>query len=72
MSRGLSAPEKAELWRRWKAGETIADIAWTMGKGEMGLYQLRCVDPLRRPALHYRSADTLLTLLPARAQPVKN
>ena len=40
MSRGLSAPEKAELWRRWKAGETIADIARTMGKGEMGLYQV--------------------------------
>jgi IS30 family transposase len=38
MSRGLSAQEKAELWRRWKAGETVAQIARTMGKHELALF----------------------------------
>jgi IS30 family transposase len=40
MSRGLSPQEKVELWRRWKAGETVAQIARTMGKREMGLYEV--------------------------------
>jgi IS30 family transposase len=38
MRRGLSAQEKAELWRRWKAGETVAQIARTMGKSELSLF----------------------------------
>ena len=40
MSRGLSAQEKVELWRRWKAGETVAQIARTMGKRDMALLKL--------------------------------
>jgi IS30 family transposase len=38
MSRGLSPQEKAELWRRWKAGETVAQIARTMGKSNLALF----------------------------------
>lgn len=38
MSRGLSPQEKAELWRRWKAGETVAQIARTMGKSNLSLF----------------------------------
>lgn len=38
MSRGLSPQEKAELWRRWKAGETVAQIARTMGKSDLSLF----------------------------------
>jgi IS30 family transposase len=40
MSRGLSPQEKAELWRRWKAGETVAQIARTMGKHELVLFRV--------------------------------
>jgi IS30 family transposase len=40
MSRGLSAQEKAELWRRWKAGETVAQIARTMGRHELALFRV--------------------------------
>jgi hypothetical protein len=29
----FSAQEKAELWQRWKAGETISAIPRAMGKG---------------------------------------
>lgn len=29
---GLSHEQKAELWRRWKAGETLSDIGRTLGK----------------------------------------
>ncbi|MBV8096493.1 MAG: IS30 family transposase [Acetobacteraceae bacterium] len=40
MSRGLSAQEKAELWRRWKAGERVAQIARTLGKRDMALFKV--------------------------------
>jgi IS30 family transposase len=40
MSRGLSAQEKAELWRRWKAGDTVAQIARTMGRHELALFRV--------------------------------
>ena len=29
---GLSAEQKAELWRRWKAGESLSDIGRSLGK----------------------------------------
>lgn len=28
----LSHEQKAELWQRWKAGETLSDIGRTLGK----------------------------------------
>src|SRR6185437_4331649 len=39
MSIGLrmTAREKAELWRRWKAGETVATMARAMGRRESTL-----------------------------------
>ncbi|HUL47228.1 MAG TPA: IS30 family transposase [Steroidobacteraceae bacterium] len=40
MSRGLSPQEKAELWQRWKAGETVAQIARTMGKHQLALFRV--------------------------------
>jgi IS30 family transposase len=39
MSRGLSTEEKAELWRRWKAGETVAQIARTLGRNYFVLFE---------------------------------
>src|ERR1700752_752728 len=38
MSRGLSTEEKAELWRRGKAGETVAQIARTLGRNYLVLF----------------------------------
>ena len=29
---GLSHEQKVELWRRWKAGETLSDIGRALGK----------------------------------------
>lgn len=29
---GLSSDQKAELWRRWKAGDTLSDIGRALGK----------------------------------------
>ena len=40
MGRGLSWPQKAELWRRWKAGETVAQIARAMGKNNLALFRV--------------------------------
>jgi IS30 family transposase len=40
MSRGLLPQEKAELWRRWKAGETVAQIARVMGKHHLALFRV--------------------------------
>src|SRR5215469_12245920 len=40
MSRGLLPQEKAELWRRWKAGETVAEIARVMGKHQLVLFRV--------------------------------
>jgi IS30 family transposase len=34
----LSPEEKAELWQRWKAGETVAHIARSLGKTELALF----------------------------------
>jgi hypothetical protein len=30
--RGLSAEQKAELWKRWKAGESLNEIGRALGK----------------------------------------
>jgi IS30 family transposase len=40
MRGGLSPQEKAELWQRWKAGETVAQIARTMGKHHLALFRV--------------------------------
>jgi len=41
---GMSAQEKAELWRRWKQGESLSDIARVLKKGSgsvFGVLRLR-------------------------------
>jgi hypothetical protein len=41
---GLSWKEKAELWKRWKQGESLSDIARALNKGGgsiFGLLRLR-------------------------------
>jgi IS30 family transposase len=66
MSRGLSAEEKAELWRRWKAGETVAQIARTLGKHELALF--RVVRPLGGIAPRIRCRSRLALTLAEREE----
>jgi hypothetical protein len=55
---GLSPKEKAELWRRWKAGESLSDIARVLKKGGgsiFGVLRLRGgIAPSPRPTLSDR------------------
>lgn len=43
---GLSHEQKAELWQRWKAGETLSDISRALGKhaaSVFGVVAAKCV-----------------------------
>jgi hypothetical protein len=31
---GLSAAQKADLWQRWKQGQSLSEIGWALGKHE--------------------------------------
>ena len=56
---GLSAMEKSELWRRWKAGQSLHEIGRAFGKEHSSI---RCVVSLRGgfvPAVHRRSLRAL-------------
>lgn len=47
---GLSWKEKAELWKRWKQGESLSDIARALNKGGgsiFGVLRLRGGESLR-------------------------
>ena len=66
MSGGLSAQEKAELWRRWKAGETVAQIARTLGKHELVLF--RAVRPYGGIAPRVRCRSRLALTLAEREE----
>ncbi len=35
---GMSAAQKSELWRRWKAGETLSDIGRALGKHAASIF----------------------------------
>lgn len=37
-TRGLSAMQRAELWERWKAGETLSDIGIALGKHAASIF----------------------------------
>jgi IS30 family transposase len=39
LDRALSSSERAELWRRWKAGETASAISRTLGKPQYAVYR---------------------------------
>lgn len=40
LARGLSSGQKAELWRRWKAGESLSDIGMALGKHAASVFQI--------------------------------
>jgi hypothetical protein len=52
---GLSAVQKSELWRRWKAGQSVHEIGRALGKSHLSI---RCVVALHGgfvPAVRRRS-----------------
>ena len=56
---GMSHKEKAELWRRWRAGESISDIARALSKNVGSIF---CVLRLRggmAPSTRFRSQRAL-------------
>src|SRR3981081_10593 len=56
---GLSTVQKSELWRRWKAGQSLHEIGRAFGKSHSSI---RCVVSLQGgfvPAAHRRSGLTL-------------
>lgn len=66
MRPGLSAQEKAELWRRWKAGETTVQIAKALGRHESLLW--RTVRPLGGIAPRVRCRSGLALTLAEREE----
>jgi IS30 family transposase len=61
--RGLSVERRAELWARWKAGESMSDIARVMGKPPGSIFTFLAVQggiarpPRRRAQRALRSAE---------------
>lgn len=60
---GLSAERRVEMWARWKAGESMSDIARALGKEPGSIFTFLAVQggivraPRRRAAQALRSAD---------------
>ncbi len=40
LRRGLSAQEKADLWERWRSGQSLSEIGRTLGKAPASVYAL--------------------------------
>jgi len=60
--RGLSHRQKAELWRRWKAGECTADIARALEVPGNRVSNVLCANGGMAPALRSRSLVGLTAL----------
>jgi IS30 family transposase len=39
---GLSAAQKAELWERWKSGQSLSDIGRALGKHAASIHGVVC------------------------------
>lgn len=61
--RGLSVAQRADMWARWKAGESMSDIGRTLGKPPASIFAVLAVQggiarpPRRRPARALTSAE---------------
>jgi hypothetical protein len=53
--RGLSAKQKAELWKRWKAGQSLNEIGRALGKDHVVIHFVLA-------ALPYSSLKFLLSM----------
>ena len=56
---GLSAVQKTEIWRRWKAGESLHEIGRALGKDHGSIHFLLSQHGGIVPAVRRRSARTL-------------
>jgi len=55
----LSESERAELWRRWKAGESTRRIGWVLGRRSSSIHQLLAARGGIAPVPRRRSAVAL-------------
>ena len=56
---GLSAAQKTDIWRRWKAGESLHEIGRAFGKDHGSIHFLLSQHGGIAPALRHRSQRTL-------------
>lgn len=56
---GISAEQKLELWRRWKAGETLSDIGRALGKHAGSIFGVLVAKGGIAPAVRTRRAVSL-------------
>jgi IS30 family transposase len=56
---GLSAVQKTEIWRRWKAGESLHEIGRALGKDHGSIHFLLSQHGGSVPAVRRRSERTL-------------
>src|ERR1700676_884693 len=56
---GLSAAEKADIWHRWKAGESLHEIGRAFGKDHGSIQFLLLQHGGIAPAIRHRSQRTL-------------
>src|SRR5271156_4425816 len=57
--RGLSAEQKAELWKRWKAGQSLNEIGRALGKDHIVIQFLLARSGGIAPAQRRRSRQVL-------------
>lgn len=60
--RPMSAPEKAELWQRWKAGESVSDIGRALGRDHSAVCYVVAARGGIAPVPRTRAARTLSSL----------
>ena len=56
---GLSAEQKADIWHRWKAGESLHEIGRAFGKDHGSIQSLLSQRGVDIPAIRHRSQRTL-------------
>jgi IS30 family transposase len=57
--RGLSAQQRVELWRRWKEGQSLSDIARALGKPPASIFVWVTAQGGIAPPVRYRSSWVL-------------
>src|SRR3984885_6798771 len=56
---GLSGSQRTDMWRRWKAGESLHEIGRALGKDHGSIQFLLSQHGGIAPAIHHRSQGTL-------------
>ena len=63
---GLSASQKRELWRRWKAGQSLSDIGREFGKPAATIFGIVVLEGGISPPVRTRSPLALRLVEPER------